>query len=129
MTKTARQMVEEANAVIPAMTPLEVRQRVEAGEAVLLDVREPTEWETHIAGALRIPRGILEGVADPTSPRHDPALDPGKQVILYCRSGARSVLAAVTLRELGFTDVVNMAGGISAWKAAGLPTEDLHADF
>ena len=72
-------------------------QRVTAGNVVLLDVREPTEWETHIAGALQIPRGILEAKADPTSPRHDPALDPGKQVIVYCRSGARSALAAVTL--------------------------------
>ncbi|MGV1036144.1 MAG: rhodanese-like domain-containing protein [Candidatus Nanopelagicales bacterium] len=129
MTKTARQMVEEANKRIHAITPQEAHKRLAAGDVVLLDVREPNEWETHIAGCVQVPRGILEAKADPTSPRHDPALDPSKQVIVYCRSGARSVLAAVTLKELGFTDVLNLAGGITAWKEAGLPTEDVHADI
>jgi rhodanese-related sulfurtransferase len=129
MSKTAQQMVIEANAVIPAITPRDAQHRLATGGAVLLDVREPTEWETYIAGAVQIPRGILEAKADPTSPRHDPALDPGKQVIVYCRSGARAALAGVTLVELGYTDVVNLAGGIAAWKDAGLPTQDLHADI
>jgi rhodanese-related sulfurtransferase len=129
MAKTAQQMVIEANALIPAITPQDAFERRTAGTAVLLDVREPTEWETHIAGAVQIPRGILEAKADPTSPRHDPALDPGKQVIVYCRSGARAALAGVTLVELGYTDVVNLAGGIAAWKDAGLPTQDMHADI
>ena len=93
------------------------------------DVREPTEWETHIPGSVQIPRGILEAKADPTSPRHEPALDPGRQVIVYCRSGARAALAGVTLKELGYTDVVNLAGGITAWKEAGLATDDAHADI
>jgi rhodanese-related sulfurtransferase len=129
MAKTAQQMVLEANALIPAISPQDAFERLRDGGAVVLDVREPTEWETHIAGAVQIPRGILEAKADPTSPRHDPALDPGRQIIVYCRSGARSVLAAVTLTELGFTDVVNLAGGITAWKEAGLPTDDAHADI
>lgn len=129
MPKTAKQMVLEATARVPSVTAQEARQRIEQGEAVLLDVREPTEWETHIPGSVQIPRGILEAKADPTSPRHDPALDPGKQVIVYCRSGARAALAGVTLTELGYTDVVNLAGGITAWKEAGLPTDDMHADI
>lgn len=129
MPKTARQMVLEATARVPAITPQEAHQRLDRGEAVLLDVREPTEWETHIRGCLQIPRGILEAKADPTSPRHEPALDPSRQVIVYCRSGARSALAAVTLQELGFTAVANLTGGINAWKEAGLPTEDTHADI
>ena len=129
MAKTAAQMVAEANARIPTVTPQEAQQSLAAGGVVLLDVREPTEWETHIPGSVQIPRGILEAKADPTSPRHDPALDPGRQVIVYCRSGARAALAGVTLTELGFTDVVNLAGGITAWKEAGLPTADAHADI
>ena len=129
MAKTAQQMVLEANALIPAISPQDAYERLRDGSAVVLDVREPTEWETHIPGSVQIPRGILEAKADPTSPRHDPALDPGRQVIVYCRSGARSVLAAVTLTDLGFTDVVNLAGGITAWKEAGLPTDDAHADI
>lgn len=129
MPKTAKQMVLEATALVPSITAQEARQRIEQGEAVLLDVREPTEWETHIRGCLQIPRGILEAKADPTSPRHEPALDPDRQVIVYCRSGARSALASVTLQELGFTRVLNLIGGITAWKEAGLPTEDAHADI
>ena len=50
-----------------------------------------------ITGAVQVPRGILEAKADPASPRHDPALDPGRQVIVFCRSGARAALAGVTL--------------------------------
>jgi rhodanese-related sulfurtransferase len=129
MAKTAQQMVIEANALIPAVSPQDAYERMRAGTAVVLDVREPTEWETHIPGCVQIPRGILEAKADPTSPRHDPALDPDREVIVYCRSGARSVLAAVTLTELGYTDVVNLAGGITAWKEAGLPTDEAHADI
>ncbi len=97
MAKTAQQMVIEASAVIPAITPWDAQDRLATGGAVLLDVREPTEWETYIAGAVQIPRGILEAKADPTSPRHDPALDPGQQVIVYCRSGARAVSLYQTL--------------------------------
>jgi rhodanese-related sulfurtransferase len=129
MAKTAAQMVAEAYAQIPTVTPQEAQERLGAGGVVLLDVREPTEWETHIPGSVQIPRGILEAKADPTSPRHEQALDPARQVIVYCRSGARAALAGVTLTELGYTDVVNLAGGITAWKEAGLPTDDAHADI
>ena len=129
MAKTAAQMVAEAYAQIPTVTPQEAQQSLAAGGIVLLDVREPTEWETHIPGSVQIPRGILEAKADPSSPRHDPALDPTRQIIVYCRSGARAALAGVTLTELGYTDVVNLASGITAWKEAGLPTDDLHADI
>jgi rhodanese-related sulfurtransferase len=129
MVKTAQQMVIEATALIPAITPQEAYDRLTAGTAVFLDVREPTEWETHIPGCVQIPRGILEAKADPTSPRHDPTLQPSGQVIVYCRSGARSALAGVTLTELGYTHVANLVGGITAWKEAGLPTDDAHADI
>lgn len=129
MPTTAKQMVIDAMARVPAITPQEAAHSLARGGVVLLDVREPTEWETHISGCLQIPRGILEAKADPTSPRHEAELDPGRPVIVYCRSGARSALAAVTLQELGFTDVRNLVGGITAWREAGLPTEDAHADI
>jgi rhodanese-related sulfurtransferase len=73
MAKTAQQMVIEANAVIPAITPRDAQHRLATGDAVLLDVREPTEWETYIAGAVQIPRGILEAKADPTTRPWTPA--------------------------------------------------------
>lgn len=129
MTTTAAQMIADANARIPGVTPAEARDRFTAGTCVLLDVREPTEWETHIVGAVQVPRGILEFQADPASPRHNPALTADRQVIVFCRSGARAALAAATLTDLGFTDVLNMIGGLTAWKDAGLPTADAHADI
>ena len=65
-------------------------------------------------------------MADPTSPRHNPSLDPARRVIVFCRSGVRAALAGETLVKLGFADVANMTGGFTAWKDAGLPTSDHH---
>ena len=71
MTTTAAQMLADANARIPSVTPQEAYERHEAGTCVLLDVREPTEWDTHINGSIQVPRGVLEFQADPASPRHN----------------------------------------------------------
>lgn len=129
MPKTAMEMVLEAKAQVENVGPQQAYEEVKAGKAVLLDVREPVEWESHIEGALQVPRGLLEFAADPTSPRHKPELDPARRVIVFCRSGARSALATATLRELGFEQVVNLDGGFSAWKDAGLPISEHHKDL
>lgn len=126
MAKTALELVMEANARIGHVTPAEAQAEIAAGSATVLDIREPTEWEDHITGAVQVPRGVLEAAADPASPRHLPALDPSRRVIVYCRSGARAALAGATLQELGYEDVVNLDGGIAAWKAAGLPLAEHH---
>jgi rhodanese-related sulfurtransferase len=126
MTRTAAQMVSDATALIDNVTPQDAASELTAGTAVLLDVREPVEWEQYIEGAVQVPRGLLEFQADPTSPRHNAALDPDRRVIVFCRSGVRATLAGATLKELGFADVANMTGGITAWKDAGLPTADHH---
>ncbi len=128
MARTAQQMVEDANAKVESITPHEAFDRLAAGKAVLLDVREPIECAVHIDGSVMVPRGVLEFTADPTSPRHHPSLDPAHPVIVVCQSGARSALAAVTLKELGFAEVLNLAGGFTAWQAAGLPTIDTGAN-
>jgi rhodanese-related sulfurtransferase len=126
MAKTALEMVKEASAQIGHVSPAEAQAEMAAGTAVVLDVREPVEWENHIAGAVQVPRGLLEFAADPTSPRHKPELDPSRRVIVYCRSGVRAALAALTLQTLGFLDVANLDGGIAAWKEAGLPLAEHH---
>jgi len=87
------------------------------------------EWEQHIAGAVQVPRGVLEFVADPTSPRHKAELDPARRVIVYCRSGGRGALAALTLKSMGFEDVANLDGGFNAWREAGPPTDEHHTDI
>ena len=129
MTKTAAAMVGEANAQIEHVSPTEASDEATTGNAVLLDVREPVEWEQHIKGAVQVPRGLLEFVADPASPRHNAELDPARRVIVYCRSGTRAALAALTLKTLGYEHVANLDGGFTAWKEAGLPTDEHHADI
>ena len=81
---------------------------------LLIDVRETSEQiDGSLAGAVTIPRGILESEITQT------AQDPSTPIALYCGVGARSALAAVALQQLGYTSVVSLAGGIEAWKAAG----------
>ena len=82
--------------------------------AVVLDVREPDEYEQGaIPGAVHIPRGTLEGSVEARLPDHD------APVIIHCASGVRSAFAAKTLTELGYSDVVSVAGGFNKWKDEG----------
>jgi rhodanese-related sulfurtransferase len=126
MATTAMQMVLDAKAQVENISPKDAFEEFKAGKATLLDVREPVEWESHIEGAVQVPRGLLEFAADPASPRHKVELDPAGRVIVFCRSGARSALAAATLKALGYGNVANLDGGFTAWKEAGLPVSDHH---
>lgn len=94
---------------------------------VFVDVREAGELdkEGKIPGAVHASRGLLEFRIDPTSPMHDPALapDPKKRFLFYCGTGGRSALAAQRATEMGLGEVINMAGGFNAWKAADGPIE------
>jgi sulfur-carrier protein adenylyltransferase/sulfurtransferase len=82
--------------------------------AVALDVREPAEFEQGaLVGAVHVPRGHFESQVENKVPDHD------APVVIYCASGTRSVFAARTLAELGYTDVVSMAGGFNKWKNEG----------
>ena len=129
MAKTAAEMLAEARAQIEqrhAAGGLR-RDRRRAGRVP----RRPRAGRVGAPhrGAVQVPRGLLEFAADPASPRHKPELDPASRVIVYCRSGARAALAAATLKELGFENVANLDGGFTAWKDAGLPTDEHHADL
>ena len=126
MPKTVAELVAEAMAQVENVAPQDAAAEAAAGKAVFLDVREPVEWEHHIDGAVQVPRGILEWVADPSSPRHSPELDPARRVIVYCRSGHRAALAAATLKTLGYENVANLEGGFAAWQEAGLPASEHH---
>jgi molybdopterin/thiamine biosynthesis adenylyltransferase/rhodanese-related sulfurtransferase len=86
--------------------------------SVFLDVRERDEWdEGHIPGAIHVPRGNLESRIENAVP------DRGNRIVVYCASGARSAFATKTLEELGYVDVVNLAGGYTEWKRNGFPTQ------
>lgn len=121
--KTASQLVAEAQATLENLTPDQVQAEMAAG-AVLVDVRDAAERAAGaIPGSLHASRGMLEFHADPSSPLHKPGLDPNRRVILHCASGGRSALAAMTLRQLGYTDVAHLDGGFKAWVAAGKPVD------
>lgn len=127
MSTTISELVTTARTRIRNLTPAEVEAHVIAGEAVVVDLREPEELDEHglIAGAYHVPRGLLEFWADPASPMHRPHLDPERTTILYCAAGSRSALAVETLQALGYRDVAHLEGGIQAWKQAGLPVAGL----
>lgn len=124
MPGSAADLVAAARARIDELTPAQAQAAL--GECVLIDVREPAEFATgHIEGAANIPRGVLEFQID-AHPAVANAVDPSLQhkqqpVLLYCRTGGRSALAACALQELGFSDVRSLTGGIDAWIDAGLP--------
>lgn len=111
-----------ARADLDLVTPETASKEARSGQAVLVDVRQTEEWQHgHIEGAVRAPRGLLEFLADPASPRHSDALDATRRMIMVCHTGTRAALAGRTLKELGYADVALLEGGITAWQAAGLP--------
>ena len=125
MTKTAVGMIQEARAQVGIVHAKEALDEKNVGGAVLVDVREPEEWQHgHIDGSVPAPRGLLEFFADPTSPRHKEALTFDRRVIVVCASGARASLAALTLKDMGYEDVAVLDGGLKAWVDAGLPTNE-----
>lgn len=120
--KTAAQMVAEARATIENLSPDEVEAELKHGNALLVDIRGTDERAAGaIPNSLHAPRGKLEFLADPASPMHKPELDPARRIILHCASGARSALATITLRQLGFGNVAHLGGGYKAWVEAGKP--------
>ena len=86
------------------------------GQAVFLDVREPDEYDQGaIPGAVHIPRGHLESNVEGRIADHD------AELVVYCAGGTRSAFAAQTLGQLGYTNVVSLAGGFNRWKDQGRP--------
>ena len=116
MAKTSKNILDEARAQIKSIDIDEARRMLDQPGTVLLDVREGDEWrQGHIPQAVGIPRGFLELRVEEKVPDHK------TPVILQCASGTRSLLAARSLRELGYENVYNLTGGFNAWKDRGLP--------
>ena len=118
--KGMKDFVAEAKARVAEVATADVAALPE-GAVLLLDVREPGEFQAgYLPGAINVPRGLLEVKADQSMPPHDVRLaDRSQPIIAYCASGARSLLAASTLQEMGFSNVKSMAGGFGAWKQEG----------
>ena len=119
MVRTVSDMLAEARAVVPTVTPDQAQAMIAAG-ALVVDLRDSAEIAASgkVKGAVAVGRGLLEFKADPAAPSHDPQFKPDRPVIVYCASGGRAFLAGKTLKDMGYTDVRNL-GGFAGWKAAG----------
>src|SRR3982751_1227068 len=108
-----RDLLAAAKSEITEVDTAVAAEHIGAGWAVL-DVREPDEYEQGaLPDAVHIPRGHLEAQVEGR------LLDKAQPVVVYCAGGVRSAFAARTLQELGYTDVVSMAGGFGKWKDEG----------
>ncbi len=115
MAQTYKELMDEARQVVPEVTIEDVKAQMGNGaKPTLLDVREREEYrEGHLEGAVPLPRGFLEMRIEET------VADKSTPIIAYCAGGVRSLIAARTLKEMGYGHVTSMSGGYTAWKNAG----------
>ena len=128
MAKTLADFVEAARATVDEITPeraAEILGRPDREDWHFVDVREPEEYAAgHIPGAHNFPRGFLEVRADLDHYKRDTWLeDRTRKMILYCGGGHRSALAARTLQEMGFEQVLSLAEGWTGWTQRELPVD------
>ncbi len=119
MPLTAMDLVAAAKQHIREISPDDAKALL--GHTRILDVREPAEITAgRLPGAINIPRGLLEFQIG----NHPAFADTqDTDILVYCLSGGRSALAAETLKKLGYSRVVSLAGGYKTWTELGLPTE------
>ncbi len=111
-----RDLLRETKSRIQEVDTAEAAADIESAGTVVLDVREPDEYEQGaLPGAIHIPRGHLESQVEGRIP------DRGAHLVVYCAGGTRSAFAADTLSQLGYTDVVSVIGGFNQWKDEGRP--------
>ncbi|MEI6199480.1 MAG: molybdopterin-synthase adenylyltransferase MoeB [Actinomycetota bacterium] len=111
---TFRDLLADAKSHIVEVDTAAAEARIAAGDVFILDVREPDEYdEGALADAVHIPRGHLEAQIEGR------ALNRDQTIVVYCAGGVRSAFAARTLQELGYSDVLSMAGGFGKWKDEG----------
>jgi rhodanese-related sulfurtransferase len=119
--KTAAQLVADARQHVQNLTPDQLAAELGSEQVLVVDLREPEERTQSgvISGSANAPRGMLEFYADPSSAYHRAEFAPNRRTILYCASGGRSALACESLRQLGYTNLAHLDGGIKAWIASG----------
>lgn len=111
-----QKLVAQAKQRIAEISPDDARREVEGGGAILIDVREESDWrEGHARGATHLSRGEIELEIEEQIP------DVKQPIICYCGGGSRSALVAESLQKMGYENVRSLAGGLRAWKEAGLP--------
>ena len=115
-----QKLVVEAKKNVTEISPEDAAAKMQNKEAVIIDVREKDEYDAdHIPNAIHLSRGTIELDIEEKVP------DPNAVIICHCGGGGRSALAAESLQKMGYKNVRSMAGGLKAWKGAGLPTTPL----
>ena len=109
---SASQLIQEAKSKVRCIDLAQAKELIKAGGLTLLDVREKLENDAgHIEGSHHISRGVLEMKIE-----NNPAFkDRDAAIIVYCKSGGRSALAAATLQDMGFSNLYSLEGGFDAW--------------
>jgi len=111
-----QKLVAQAKQNIAEISAADARKQAEAGDAILVDVREESDWrDGHAEGATHLSRGIIELEIEEQIP------DVTKPIICYCGGGSRSALIVESLQKMGYENVRSVAGGLRAWNEAGLP--------
>ncbi len=125
MGKPIMDQVAEAKAVVPDISPDDVKAIMGRDDVLIVDVRDDAEVAStgKVRGALHVSRGMLEFRADETTPYHNEAFSKDKTIVLYCASGGRSALCGKALLDLGYQDVKNL-GGFPAWVESGGDVEE-----
>ncbi|HEY0666265.1 MAG TPA: rhodanese-like domain-containing protein [Gallionella sp.] len=122
------ELVNEALARVKEIMPWDLsRLLAGGGKPLLLDVREPAEFAMlHIPGSINVPRGVLEQSCEWDYDETVPQLAAGRdrEIVVLCRSGKRSVLAADVLQQMGYTSVVSLKTGIRGWNDFEQPMEN-----
>jgi len=129
--KTFKEFISDCLETVAEVLPWDLEDAMENKKQapLLLDIREPYEFDVlHIKGSKNIPRGILEPACDygydDTVPELVIARD--KEVIVICRSGNRSVLAAYTMQQMGYQSVKSLKTGVKGWNDYELPLENIN---
>lgn len=117
--KTLMDFVQNAKSQIEEIDVSQVVELLDEGYQVL-DVREPAEYHAGtIDGAFNVPRGVLEAACDHQyAGRNSHMQDRDKKWLLFCATSGRSAMAALVMKQMGFRNVKNIAGGMAAWKSA-----------
>ncbi len=126
--ETYKSLAQKAAAEIREIMPWDLeRMQRDDQRLLVLDVRERSEFEqAHIRGALNVPRGILEAACEYDYAETEPELVAARDrpVVVVCRSGNRSALAAYVMRLLGFEDVASLKLGVKGWNDGDFPLVD-----
>jgi len=126
--KRYAELLADAAQRVREIMPWDLAERMRQDTALLvLDVREPAEFAlAHIDGALNVPRGVLEAACEWDYDDTVPTLAGGHEraIVVVCRSGQRSLLAADMMRELGFRDVTSLKTGVRGWNDFEQPLVD-----